>query len=350
MIETTTRFRRRTDHEPGELVPLRALVVDDNDAYRAYIAALVNRYGFTVLACNDGEEALGILGEGNRTFDLLVVDCEMPRVGGLELIVRARDIERHADVFAVMLTGREDIETKLTALRLGYDDFVLKSSSELEIAAKLTAARRLVSRHRKLDAAVRELYGLATRDELTGLFNRRYFFAEAERLLAEGLVVNCVCFDLDDFKRINDTMGHLAGDRILRDIGALFLRRTRHEDMIARYGGDEFIMLVPQLPPDDIEQIAARIAKEIEQAQWTFGTETIQVGVTSGIACSSLLDRPTVRQLLSAGDRDLYKNKWLRKNPHQDPAVYEYDAERDAHVLEIGDFPSLEAFRVRRVE
>lgn len=267
-------------------------------------------------------------------FHLLVVDCEMPRVSGLALISALRADERFRDVYAVMLTARSDADTKISALQRGFDDFVSKTAGTAEIEAKLSAARRLVLRHRRLDEEVRELYGLATRDELTGLFNRRFFFNEAERLLEEARV-SLVFFDLDDFKYVNDNFGHLAGDRVLRDVGALFLSRTRHEDLVARYGGDEFIMLVQNLDVPDVEAIAARVAEEIAAQQWTFGTETLSVGVTTGIASSVLLEQPTMAQLLSAGDRDLYKNKWMRKHPELDPSVYEYDRHRDARILEM---------------
>jgi diguanylate cyclase (GGDEF)-like protein len=331
----TPPLRRRTDQETGDPISLRALVVDDHEPYRDYVASLVSRFGFTVTACADGAEALDILRE--ERFDILIIDREMPRVSGAELITAVRALENHGDVYAVMLTARGDVETRIAALRDGFDDFMVRSS-EMEIAAKLNAARRLVSRQKRLDETVRELYGLATRDELTGLFNRRFFFAEAERLLAEETVINLIFFDLDEFKWVNDTFGHLAGDRILRDIGALFLGRTRNEDLIARYGGDEFVMLVASLSPNEVDPLANRICLEIAAAQWIFGSEIFSVGVTTGIACSSLLENPTVPQLLRAGDRDLYKNKWLRKHPDEDPSLYEYDTNRDAHVVEMLTF------------
>ena len=331
---STPPFRRRTDSIPGEPSSLRALVVDDDDNYRAYIVQVARRFGFaTVIQAGDGAEAMVLMRDNH--FDILIIDCEMPRISGLDLIAAVRAQERHADVYAVMLTAREDVETKIAALRLGFDDYILKSSSELEIAAKLSAARRLVTRQRRLDTTVRELYGLATRDELTGLFNRRYFFAEAERVLAEGTVINLVLFDLDDFKPVNDTYGHLAGDRILRDIGALFLRRTRHEDLIARYGGDEFVMLIPYLGPPEVEALSGRLAAEVSALQWTFGLQPLSLGVTSGYACSSLLEAPSIPRLLSACDRDLYKNKWIRKHPDIDPSLYEYPPHREASVVEL---------------
>src|SRR3989442_1617288 len=123
----------------------------------------------------------------------------------------------------------------LRALVIDDDAAFGRSIAEAHLLEKLAVAQRMMKRQRRLDATIRELYGLATRDELTGVFNRRYFFAEAERLLAEGATLSLVLFDLDGFKKVNDTYGHLTGDRILRDVGALFLTRTRHEDIIARY-------------------------------------------------------------------------------------------------------------------
>src|SRR5207237_850266 len=211
MSQTPTR--RRTDS--GAIPhPLRVLIVDDDDNYRVWLAALLRRFGFSVTTAADGDEAMTVV-DSVAVFDLFIVDCEMPRMDGLAFIEQARSTERGADVYSVMLTGREDVETKIAALRLGFDDFVVKSSSELEIVAKLGAARRVVARQQRLDATVRELYGLATRDELTGLSNRRFFFAEADRMLALGVDISLILFDLDDFKDVNDTFGHLAGDRIL---------------------------------------------------------------------------------------------------------------------------------------
>lgn len=329
---TPTKLRRRTDYDSSE-PSMRALVVEDNEQYRGFISALVARHGFSTYECPDGEDALAALNE--RTFDLFVVDCEMPRLSGLELIGAIRSQERHAESYTMMLTGRDDVETKLAALRLGYDDFLSKHSTELEIAAKLSVARRIVSRQRRLDNAVRELYGLATRDELTGLFNRRYFFTEAERMLVEGVPVNLVLFDLDDFKIVNDTLGHPAGDRILRDLGGLFDRKTRQQDLVARYGGDEFVMLVRNADPAEVETIASRLAGHIMEAEWSFESNVYRVGVTTGLACSQLADGPTVSGLLSACDRDLYKNKWLRKHPDGDPKRYQYESGREGRVVEL---------------
>src|SRR5438309_2529571 len=200
--DMTVPLRRRTDTESTGLPPLRALVAEDDDNYAAYIAALLRRFGFEVTVAPNGTIALAAAQE--HPFDVAVIDFEMPEMNGLELIAAIRGNHRCADMYALMITAHTDLETKVAALRLGYDDFITKATVDTEMIAKLGAARRLVQRQRRLDATVRELYGLATRDELTGLFNRRYFYAEAERLLADGCKINLALFDLDEFKKVND--------------------------------------------------------------------------------------------------------------------------------------------------
>jgi diguanylate cyclase (GGDEF)-like protein len=213
-----------------------------------------------------------------------------------------------------MLTGHEDMDTKLAALDAGFDDFVAKSAAEVEIVAKLAAARRVATRQRTMDVAIRELYGLATRDELTGLFNRRFFMAEAARLLAQDTPVSVILFDLDDFKQVNDTHGHLAGDRVLRDIGALFHRCTRPEDIVARFGGDELVMAIPQLALHEIERVAERLSRDVHALRWVVDGAAFTLGISTGIASSHLLPSPTLLQILNIADGDMYKNKWLRKH------------------------------------
>ena len=329
--------RRRSDSESTSPSTLRALVVEDDPDYRTFIAALLQRLDFDVIAVASGQEALQQL---DAHPDLMVIDCEMSGMSGLEVIAEVRAHQQGADVYTVMLTGRDDLETKIVALRAGFDDFLQKATPDVEIVARLGATRRLILRQHRLDFAVRELYGLATRDELTGLFNRRYFFADAERLLAEHAGIHLVLFDLDDFKSINDTYGHLAGDRILRDVGQLFLRSTRQTDMFSRYGGDEFVLLIRGTTIEEVDAVAARIAADVSTLEWRFDHQHQHIGISTGIATSSLLEEPTVAKLLNVADRDLYKNKWLRAHPSLDPLLYEYPASRANSRSEVLEFPA----------
>jgi len=292
------------------------LIVEDDENFSFWLASIARKLGLIVTTVADGEEALAALRAGR--FDLLIADFEMPRKDGLELIAEVRAEEETRDLYAVMLTAHDELSVKVTALTLGYDDFLAKGCTEVEVTAKVAAARRILTRHRALDADAREWRDIANHDELTRVATRRYFFEQAERHLAAGENIGLVLFDIDDFKVINDQFGHLMGDRVLKDIGALFLRSTRNDDIIARYGGDEFVLLVHNLTIEETAAVAERLGTEISELQWIAGKSILKVGVTIGIACSALLAQATVEQLLAAADHEMYSKKWLKKHPAAD--------------------------------
>lgn len=306
--------------------------MDDDDHFRAWLSLLMRRLGFAVETADSGVTALVHLHAG--TFDLLISDYEMPKMNGIELIQVIRATPSLAHQYAVMLTSHEDLDSKISALTIGYDDFLTKSCTEVEVIAKVIAAQRMLARTRVLSAAAHEWQTIATRDELTGVATRRSLVEEANRCLAEHRQIGIAVLDLDDFKPINDNFGHLTGDRILRDVGALFLSRTRSDDLIARWGGDEFVLLVPDLPFDDVAGAAGRLVREVESMQWTTGDVMFGVGISSGLAHSSLLKEGTLEQLLDAADRDLYAKKWLKKHPGERPDLYEYSG-RGARVIPL---------------
>lgn len=330
----TNPTRRRTDGDTFDQAPsIRVLLVDDDDSFRHWLTHLMRRLSFAVETAVDGRDALTKLHA--RPFDVVISDFEMPRMNGLDLIQEIRSTPALYTQYAIMLTSHDDVRSKVDALTMGYDDFLTKSCTEVEVVAKVMAARRMLSRHQLLSVSVREWQALALRDELTGLAVRRTFFDEAERLIAEKRPLGVAIIDLDAFKPINDTYGHLAGDRILRDIGALFVRRTRASDLIARYGGDEFVLLVNDLPLDDLTGAASRLTDEIASVQWDVSDATIHVTATFGVAHSSLLPNATVEQLLEAADRDLYAKKWVLKNPAAPAHLYEYSAQQKSEVVAL---------------
>ena len=304
--------RRRSDSEPvAAMQSMTALVVDDETSYRTYLTGLAEKVGFTTDAAVDGKAARAML--ANARYDLLIVNIDTHGFNAIELIAEVRSDDLTKGVYTILVASNEDAEREISALAAGYDDILLKSVSELEIVATLVAARRIIARQHTFDDVVRDLYGLASRDELTGVFNRRFLMSETEKLLRQGATVTIVLFDLDNFKRINDTFGHLVGDRVLRDIGSLFLRRTRPEDMVARYGGDEFVMIVTGEPFYVVEGVADRLLKDIRKLEWSVAPDQFSIGATIGLGSSHFLREPTLPQLLEAADRDLYKKKNARK-------------------------------------
>jgi diguanylate cyclase (GGDEF)-like protein len=338
----TPPLRRRGDAEPSaEPKAVRVLLVDDDDHFRSWMALLMRRLGFVVETAADGILALEHLHAS--TFELLISDLEMPRMNGLELIREIRATPELTHQYAVMLTSHEDVDSKVGALTTGYDDYLTKSCTEVEVVAKVIAAQRMLARHQIVSAAAYEWEAIATRDELTGLSTRRRLVEDAERALAEGRQIGLALIDLDDFKPINDTFGHLTGDRILRDIGALFLSRSRVNDLIARWGGDEFVLLVRGLPVEDLSRAAERLVTEVSALEWTCGETQFSIGITTGVAHSSLLDDPTLEVLLDVADRDLYAKKWVKKHPGERPDLYEYPG-RGAAIVSL---PNSEPIRRR---
>ncbi|MGH9422456.1 MAG: GGDEF domain-containing response regulator [Thermoanaerobaculia bacterium] len=288
------------------------LIAEDDEGFGEWLAAIARKAGLTVTTAADGEEALEKLKASH--FDLLIADFKMPRKDGLELIADVRADPANSGLYAVMLTAHDELSVKVTALTLGYDDFLAKGCTEVEVAAKVSAARRILTHQRALDADAREWRDIANHDELTRVGTRRFFFEQAERHLNDRENIGIVLFDVDDFKSINDVFGHLMGDKVLKDIGTLFLRRTRSDDVIARYGGDEFVLLVLNLTAAETRAVAERLANELTQLQWTAAGTTLHVEIAMGMACSALMPGASVEQLLDAADRDLYAQKAARKN------------------------------------
>lgn len=316
--------RRRRADEHDEPFSIRVLVAEDDPNFRAWIAVLLRAHGLVVDEAADGAAALEILVRSH--FDLLICDLHMPRMNGLDLIREVRADPKLSHLYAITLTAHDDLESKIAALTAGFDDFLNKSCTEIEVVARIVAAKRMLARNAALSAAATEWQALASRDELTGVASRRRLIHDADLALANGKSVGLVIIDLDDFKPVNDRFGHLMGDRILHDIGGLFLRRTRANELIARYGGDEFVLLACDLAVEDLAGAAERLAQEIETLRWTAGDEIFGITVTTGVAHSQLIESATLERLLDVADRDLYARKWVKKHPSELGAsqLYEY--------------------------
>lgn len=301
--------RRRTDYESGgPPAQLALLAVDDDAAYLRRLRLVLQRAGFEVHIALDGASAMEMLRADSR-IEILVIDLKMPGLDGIETVRRIRSESIRPDVYAVLLTASDGTDVKVRALDSGLDDFLAKSASDTEIVAKLrSAARRLAMEHR-LHLENAELQTLALTDELTGIANRRALFRAAESILAAKRTLSVALFDLDRFKAINDTHGHLTGDRILADVAALFKAHTRVGDIIARYGGDEFVLLLPDTARNEAMQIASRLRAIVGATDWDVGSTNVFVKMTYGVASSTPPSAATLHGLLTACDESLYRRK-----------------------------------------
>jgi diguanylate cyclase (GGDEF)-like protein len=315
----TRNGRRHSDQDGNPAVPrVRLLAVDDDPSYLSYLRLILNRRGFDVEIAGDADSAVDRIRQ-HTDIALVLVDLAMPDTDGFGTLRKLRR-EVGRDLYTVLLTAHDEMETKLRALDSGFDDFLSKHSTESEIVAKLRSAMRRLEMEQTLRIKNEELETLALTDDLTGVANRRGLFRAASQLSSQRRQLSVAMFDLDRFKDINDTFGHLAGDRILTDVAACLKANTRYGDILARYGGDEFVLLLPGTGETEATEISNRLAEKIAQLQWAFHDTPVTITASVGVCGSG----GNVADLLSECDQLLYRSKREgqgRRTPAGTPAA-----------------------------
>ncbi len=303
--------RRRSDQDAVDQ-RLRILAVDDDPAYLRFLNHVLTGAGFIVQTAPDGAAAIDRIRE-RCEVDLLLIDLKMPGIDGIETVRRIQSECPVSGLYTILLTADAAPETRLRALESGLDDFLSKQSSDSEIIAKIRSAARRLELERRLHVENEELQALALTDELTGVANRRALFRAAAAILGSSRQLTVVMFDLDRFKSVNDTYGHLAGDRILADVAAVFRTSTRFEDLIGRYGGDEFVLLLPDTDVEEAREIADRVLGRIQQIRWSIAGAVINIGAQYGVAASA--GGGNLPDLLAECDQALYSGKRRDSGP-----------------------------------
>lgn len=243
----------------------KALIADDDPDFRAMLVHRAERMGLSIAQAKNGSEAIEALNE--QPFDVLILDLYMPGHTGLEVFQAARKLD--PDIQALVLTGNATVETAVEALRAGAYDYLMKPLESLAVfELSLTRAlehRFLLRENARLFAEVQRL---AMTDPLTGLYNRHKLdealSAEVERGHRYHRPLSAIMIDLDDLKEINDEHGHPTGDQVLMDVAEGIRSQIRRVDIATRYGGDEFLVLLPEADRMEAQQVADRIAARID--------------------------------------------------------------------------------------
>ncbi|MDD5236384.1 MAG: diguanylate cyclase, partial [Candidatus Omnitrophica bacterium] len=234
------------------------LVVDDEEVMRNLLRDVLSDTGYKVETVANGEEAINKIGKDK--FPIVISDLKMPGMSGLEMLRKVK--ATNSNTCVIMITAYPSVESVTEAMREGAYDYIIKPFNIEEMNLVL---RRAVERQYLLhEADQKEFYQeLSILDGLTGLYNHRHFFEvlprEIERAERYKHEVSLLMIDLDDFKKFNDTNGHLAGDKLLQDLSAVLVRGVRSADMVFRYGGEEFTVICPETPKQDGVDVAKRI-------------------------------------------------------------------------------------------
>lgn len=303
--------------DPSAQPAWRILLVDDEPTQRLIMARLLKRNGYEVEMAANGREALAKLDQGD--FPLMITDWEMPEMDGVALCRALRSKER-GYTYTILLTSRDAIEHLVAGLQSGADDYLIKPVVEPELIARLNTGRRIVTLERSLRAANEENRRLSITDPLTGVHNRRFLMEqlprEIDRAARYGRQLAAIMCDVDFFKRINDTHGHLTGDEVLRWFGNALKTGVRTSDWIARYGGEEFVIVLPETNIGNAATAAEHLRKHIAEQPFRNGDQEFTVSASFGVSGwqDKVPQGATLDTLMARCDVGVYASKAAGRN------------------------------------
>lgn len=300
------------------ITEIRLLLVDDNALERRFMQVLLRSEGYVVETASDGEEALAKILNGR--FHILVTDWEMPGMDGATLCRRVREANLPTYLYTLLLTGHSAADV-VAGLEAGADDYLRKPPSKPELLARLKTGARIVRLEQSLCDAREKVQRLSVTDALCGTFNRRYLDdqlgKEVERARRYQRPLSIVMADLDLFKRVNDERGHQAGDEVLRFFAALLLSSIRTNDWVVRYGGEEFVIVLPETDSAGAAAAAEKIRAQCANSTVPTSTGNLRITASFGVvALGPTSDSPAAvgESLLRQADAALYSSKRQGRN------------------------------------
>lgn len=289
------------------------LVADDSLLIRAVVRASLEEEGYSVIEAVDGERALEVC--QRQAPDIILLDVEMPGLDGYQVLARLKSDAGLKDIPVVFLTSRNRMEDVLTGLRGGAHDYLKKPFETAELMARVASALHVKQLQDELRERNGALERMARTDALTGLFNRRHLDDELRRRHSDARrhsePLSLVLLDIDHFKRINDTYGHPVGDLVLCAFARILEGATRAEDVSGRWGGEEFLIILPRTDESGAVDVAERVRATIAQTPIEVDGNEILVTVSGGCVVA-----PThsVEMLLHEVDLRLYEAKMNGRN------------------------------------
>ena len=291
---------------------MRILVAEDARFARHLLQGALAGWGYDVVLAEDGEQAWSALQAADPP-SIALLDWMMPGLDGLEVCRKIRKAGREPYTYVILLTGRDRQEDVVAGLAAGADDYLRKPFDNLELEARIRTGRRIVELQAELIAAREALRAQATTDALTGIANRRTILdmlgKELDRCRRAKTACAVVFVDLDHFKQVNDTYGHPAGDEVLRQAAATLRAILRPYDLVGRYGGEEFVVVLPGCEVEGARAAAERLRAAVAGTAITAGGARLQVTCSMGVAAATSANAWDRDRLLSEADAALYRAK-----------------------------------------
>ena len=296
---------------------MKVLIADDSIVSRHLLESILRKWGYEIVLACDGTRAFEIL-QSPDAPSLAILDWLMPGMTGIEVCRRIREKAREPYTYILLLTSKSAREDLIEGMEAGADDYIVKPFDQHELKVRLRAGTRLIELQAELVTTREALREQATKDALTRIWNRASIVDTLERELARSArelgPIGVIMLDLDHFKNINDSHGHFAGDAVLREAAYRMQSSIRQYDSIGRYGGEEFLVLLPgcdeQSTFGQAERLRAQLAKEV------IAVGDARIRLTGSFGCTSALPgrQITPEALIRKADEALYLAKKLGRN------------------------------------
>lgn len=292
---------------------MRILIADDSLVSRHLLEATLRKWNYKVTTARDGREAWNIL-RGDDPPRIAILDWVMPGLSGLEVCKNVRAHAKKDDLnytYLVLLSSKSQRDDLIEGMEAGADDYLIKPFDQHELKVRLRAGSRIIDLER-------QLHEQATKDFLTGIWNRSAILdilgREIVRATRDRRPIGVVLADIDHFKSINDTFGHLAGDAVLREFARRVSGAMRPYDSLGRYGGEEFLAILPGCDEDCTASQAERMRRALSEEPMPIDGSSRPVTASFGACCYRPESSITAEQLIRAADQALYSAKRQGRN------------------------------------
>ncbi|HEX3746116.1 MAG TPA: diguanylate cyclase [Bryobacteraceae bacterium] len=297
--------------------PMKVLAAEDNPVFQTLLSNMLTKWGYHAVIARDGNEAWEALQQPDGP-QLAILDWMMPGLNGVDICRGLRASGREPYVYILLLTARANAQDLVEGMEAGADDYLTKPFQAHELRVRLRAGRRILELQQQLVAAREALRDQATHDSLTGLLNRGAILATLGREIArtsrEDQALSVLMVDLDRFKQVNDTYGHAAGDEVLRESARRMRETARKYDGVGRYGGEEFVIVLPGCDADSAWAQAERVRQTLAGSPFSSGQSTLNVTCSIGVSTRLAGGWSDADTMLREADLALYRAKGEGRN------------------------------------
>ncbi|PYX92787.1 MAG: diguanylate cyclase response regulator [Acidobacteria bacterium] len=317
-MSVAEQLKQKTDKPQSVPLPLPSvLVAEDDPIFRRVLESWLHNWGYQITALEDGLKAWEAVSKEDAP-KLLILDWMMPGMDGPELCLKIRSRKQVPYSYILLLTSKDEKKDLIDGLNAGADDYLTKPFDVNELKARLNVGIRILALQDELIRAKEAVEFQATHDPLTGLWNRGaildFLRRELDRAQRSSKPFGLLMIDLDHFKRINDTYGHLVGDTVLKEVAQRLAGSVRSYDWVGRYGGEEFLVIVSDCPREAVAKYAERLRAAVGATPVSTEIGEIQIATTIGATSAQPPGYPDQDSLLRFADAALYRAKEQGRN------------------------------------